>query len=455
MADKKITELTEETVVEDDEPLAIVDDPGGTPTTKKVKAKNLLRKSVTFIIASSTSVGGADYYCDGTDDDVQIQAAIDALPSAGGKIILREGSYTIGNSILIAKDGVSIYGQGKGTIVTMANSVNKSMFVLGHATTQYYNTVFRDLYLDHNGANQTNGSGSIIDNGYTKAVWIKHVLVEGCYLINADDAAVYSESNSYCMVRNNRIENWGGFFNGSGVYVDANTSSVIGNVLIGNGSQNYYTGIAGGRIVIGNHLTMPDSFAGRAIYQGPAGTPDQIIDNYIYMGANAASSAIGIYGAGECVGNRIEFGTGADVASTGIRNGCDLVVGNQVMKAGIGIKVGSSTVVNGNVLSQIRTNAITLDGVSKSTVTGNSIQSPGMETNDTYSGILLTNTATNNIINGNTISSNQSNKHKYGIREASSSDDKNIITSNQALNAVTAQISTQGASTVSANNVTA
>src|SRR6185436_285783 len=47
-------------------------------------------RAATKIIASSTSLDttNADYICDGTADDVQIQAAIDALPSTGGRVLL-------------------------------------------------------------------------------------------------------------------------------------------------------------------------------------------------------------------------------------------------------------------------------------------------------------------------------------------------------------------------------
>lgn len=69
-----------------------------------------------FVIASSTASTNwsADYLCDGTDDQVQIQAAHDALPSAGGKILLTEGVFSINAPVLITKDNVTIEGMGTG-----------------------------------------------------------------------------------------------------------------------------------------------------------------------------------------------------------------------------------------------------------------------------------------------------------------------------------------------------
>jgi hypothetical protein len=51
--------------------------------------------TATFIVAASDAStrvkNQADYVADGTDDDVEIQAAIDALPSGGGTVVLSGG----------------------------------------------------------------------------------------------------------------------------------------------------------------------------------------------------------------------------------------------------------------------------------------------------------------------------------------------------------------------------
>lgn len=71
-----------------------------------------------YVVASSQIprqiANHADYVCDGTDDHVEIQKAIDALPNTGGKIYLLPGVYTINKTIEIpdTKKGVSIIGSG-------------------------------------------------------------------------------------------------------------------------------------------------------------------------------------------------------------------------------------------------------------------------------------------------------------------------------------------------------
>jgi parallel beta-helix repeat protein len=95
----------------------------------------------------------ADYVCDGTNDEVQIQAAINALPAlpGGGTIRLSEGNFYIGASINInraaeAGAGIRIVGAGvRGTMLSLA--ANCDMFV--HSTAGSSSTFFslEDLYL--------------------------------------------------------------------------------------------------------------------------------------------------------------------------------------------------------------------------------------------------------------------------------------------------------------------
>lgn len=76
-------------------------------------------RSATLVIAaadsSAKSKAQADYVCDGTADDVEIQAAIDALPITGGKIQLLEGLFNLSNEISITTNGVNLSGLGWST----------------------------------------------------------------------------------------------------------------------------------------------------------------------------------------------------------------------------------------------------------------------------------------------------------------------------------------------------
>lgn len=57
-------------------------------------------EAITVIAApDSPNQEGADILCDGVDDDIEIQRALDAVPESGGKVVLRKGTYRLGNVI--------------------------------------------------------------------------------------------------------------------------------------------------------------------------------------------------------------------------------------------------------------------------------------------------------------------------------------------------------------------
>lgn len=67
-----------------------------------------------------------DYLCDTTKDDLEIQAALNSLPSTGGEVLILNGTYNITKPLIINKPNVSIVGNGASTILrrmaTFANN---------------------------------------------------------------------------------------------------------------------------------------------------------------------------------------------------------------------------------------------------------------------------------------------------------------------------------------------
>jgi len=70
-------------------------------------------RGATFVVAASDatarSQAHADYVCDGVNDEVQIQAAIDALPAAGGRVLLSEGTFLVNTAGNINTDSYVSY----------------------------------------------------------------------------------------------------------------------------------------------------------------------------------------------------------------------------------------------------------------------------------------------------------------------------------------------------------
>jgi len=65
----------------------------------------------------------ADYICDGVNDHIEIQAALDALPATGGCISLLDGTYALGAQVARAIDDVKFIGCGASTLINF-NGIN-------------------------------------------------------------------------------------------------------------------------------------------------------------------------------------------------------------------------------------------------------------------------------------------------------------------------------------------
>jgi len=73
-----------------------------------------------FTVGTSTAgwtEADCDYLCDGTEDDVEINAAIQALPATGGEVVLLDGTYNLASAVTINKSKVTLSGNGQGTKV--------------------------------------------------------------------------------------------------------------------------------------------------------------------------------------------------------------------------------------------------------------------------------------------------------------------------------------------------
>ena len=104
--------------------------------------------------AAESSKAAADYVCDGEGDQEEINAAIRALPEAGGTVQLTEGTFDIRRvqetlgGVLIERSNVTLAGRGPATKLIQApeqetNVIRIIGMGVGHIT-------IRDLYVDAN-----------------------------------------------------------------------------------------------------------------------------------------------------------------------------------------------------------------------------------------------------------------------------------------------------------------
>ena len=140
-----------------------------TVNRSNISATHKITRSATLVIAASDSSAKskaqADYVCGGTADNVEIQAALDALPDAGGEIHLLEGTYQLAATVTRAIDNVTISGCGYSTYVKYNNSsflfsvgsqanwlfsnmrIDYGYLEIGSATQWALSNIWRDNYL--------------------------------------------------------------------------------------------------------------------------------------------------------------------------------------------------------------------------------------------------------------------------------------------------------------------
>ena len=136
---------------------------GGTWSAWKVTGNP--RTGTLVVAASNSSVlskDSADFICDGTADDVQIQAAITYLAAGGtyglgGTVVLTEGTFNIATNILV-KSNVHLKGQGPATILLNNGTPDQLISI----ATGVINYVLQDFNLNGNGE-----SYGIICDDYT------------------------------------------------------------------------------------------------------------------------------------------------------------------------------------------------------------------------------------------------------------------------------------------------
>ena len=147
-----------------------------------------------YIIAANNSSNAwkslANAVCDGTSDQVEINAAITALTS-GGSIFLAPGIYRISASISIGVSDLKIEGNGKTTIIeAVSGFTSGSMIDTGTARS---GIIIKNLYIS--GTNQTTAVAGIRLYNSVES------LIDNVLIIQTDSYGIYQADNvSNCRV---------------------------------------------------------------------------------------------------------------------------------------------------------------------------------------------------------------------------------------------------------------
>ena len=320
-------------------------------------------RSATKIVAASNSLdkSRADYVCDGTADQEEINTAIAALGAAGGVVLLLEGAYSITGSINLASN-VALVGQGPGTVLRIPDGFNADLNVIYGSSVS--GVLVENLRIDGNKANQ--GAGSM--NG------------------------IYLSSATYSEVRGCWVENMTN--HGICLFYYSNTNTVAGNTCRGNGNCGIYLYASSNNVVAANSCRGN----GYGIYF------DHSDNNVVVANSCRGNSSHGIFfftgGNSTIAGNSCwENGNGISLRYAG----SNIVSGNSCHGNGNGIYLYDSdnNTFSGNSCCGNSSHGIHLhSSCGYNTFSGNSCCGNGSH------GIYLESSCNNNIFAGNSVLGN-------------------------------------------------
>ncbi len=122
---------------------------GVAPATAFVIANDAAPSTIGAAQELHAQYGDLVQLCGGTADDVEIQAAIDALPTGGGKVVLSEGTFNTA-ALITAQNNVLLAGAG--SEITVLKRSGGSFVISSSATARLSFFGLRDLTVDANSA---------------------------------------------------------------------------------------------------------------------------------------------------------------------------------------------------------------------------------------------------------------------------------------------------------------
>lgn len=347
------------------------------------------KRTCRFVVGTSTAgwtQEDCDYLCDGTDDQVEINAAIQALPSGGGEIVILDGTYNITATIAMDKDNVKLSGNGNATV--LKRMWNNSVYYEGVITITTINGGCRieNLFIDGNKTNYSssdnngirvheNSNNNIIihnicDDNY-KSISISsnnNIIVNNICLNNQYGIYLFGYDN---IIANNNCNN-----NYEGMYISGNGSNLIANNICSYNDSGFSV-VSSNSTVIGNICRKNNG-------------------NGILMSATNAT----------VIGNICNDNTQTGIYSSSSVN--STISGNTCNNNNIGIRASSYSAITGNTCYNNKLDGIILESNKCCTVTGN-ICIRGKGTSSDYSS------------------------SQYTIRLAGDNNDYNLISSNNIM----------------------
>ena len=279
--------------------VATLDESGKVPSSQLPDdAGGSGKRTVRFTVGSSQygwTASDCDYLCDGTADDVEINAAIQALRTTGGEIVLLDGLYNIKSAILVNKSGVTLTGNGGSTKIIRAFNddeydAEQGLVVIKNSFCTIKNIYFDGVksgYYSNTAINLNSGDNCTISNNTivnitTDGIYADgdHHIIENNIITDCGNIGLYLSGCNKATITNNQImrsEAYGMYLynvndavvndnicmdcKDSGISLqNCNTTCFSGNILNGNSQNGIYLPDGDSNIICGNTFIENKNF---------------------------------------------------------------------------------------------------------------------------------------------------------------------------------------------------
>ena len=302
---------------------------------------------------------------DGSGDFEDIQSAINDLPSSGGVVYVKEGTYNITSTISIMKNNISLIGAGNSTKLYLITD-NIPVIQVGDGSTSLEGISIENLQIDGNsnleGANTGiyfygNSSAKIslctVSSCYIhhlgslgiEIVYLDYSLFFSNLIENNSDASMYVLNSTYNLFSGNQF-NFDFYLKSSSSY-----NSLISNIFASGSSAAIHISSSPSNIINNNQIS--DSDFGM-----------EILSNYTVVSGNFVHdcTTLGIDVEGDycIVSDNICINNGGKGITPGWANN-NLIIGNLVYGHTTGISVNSYS-SNNALISNFLSNNTTAIG---------------------------------------------------------------------------------------------
>lgn len=317
-------------------------------------------KTSRFVIGTSTAgwtEKDCDYLCDGVDDQVKINNAIQSLPSTGGEIIILDGIYNITNKININKSNVSIRGNCNATILKRMydNSETEGIITLTEVTgcnienlqINGNRTIYRStsndnifLYLSSNNTIINNISNDSSSTSTCLNLSNNNIIMYNTHNNNEADILITVDSKNNiitCNICNNNnygitlsssdnntvTSNVCMFSNNRGIKIEASNNNTITGNTCKNNSYGIFISLDSNNNTVTGNACNDNNYGGIIINSGSnntiigntcirgTGTPDNYTSNQYTIRLYGTSNNYNLISSNNCMGKAVKIDDGA------------------------------------------------------------------------------------------------------------------------------------------------